>query len=89
MTAFRPRGVVLSTAFALASLSPALADRDPTPEEQSRIEQVLRAEGFISWGQIELEDDDVWDVENARTADGRGTNLSLDPTSFKIIRRGD
>jgi uncharacterized membrane protein YkoI len=63
-------------------------DRKPSPEEQARIEQVLRGEGFTRWDDIEL-DDNVWDVDDARTADGREFDLELDPNSFQIVRRSE
>lgn len=86
MPMFRPRIVVLAAAFAMASLSPGFADRDPTPEERSAIEQALRAAGFTAWEEIEL-DDDMWEVDDARGNDGRIYDLKLAPGSFEIIRR--
>ncbi|HKD30907.1 MAG TPA: PepSY domain-containing protein [Xanthobacteraceae bacterium] len=63
-----------------------LADRAPSPEERSRIETVLRNEGFSNWGKIELdEDDDVWAVDDAYASDGRKYDLKLDPDTLAII----
>ncbi len=61
-------------------------DRPPTPQERAAIERVLRAEGFVSWDEIEL-DDGFWEVEDARTADGREYDLKLRPQSLEIIKR--
>lgn len=70
------------------AVSPALADdRKPTPEELARIEAVLKAEGFTSWGEIELDDNRVWEVDDARHADGKEYDLDLDPQSLAIIKR--
>ena len=75
--------------FALAA-SPALAeDRAPTPEERTKIEAALKAEGFASWGDIELDDNRVWEVDDARHSDGKEYDLDLDPQSLAIIKRDD
>jgi hypothetical protein len=48
-----------------------LSDRPPTAEGRSRIEAVLRNEGFTDWGAIALDDDDgVWEVDDAYASDG-------------------
>src|SRR5258706_9312436 len=59
--------VLLGLVLAAGVLAPArvFADRAPTPEERSSIETVLRNEGFLRWGRIELDDDDVWEVDDA------------------------
>jgi hypothetical protein len=64
--------------------APAFADREPTPAERERIEQVLRAEGYVSWEEIEL-DDGVWEIDDARTVDGREYDLKLDPETLGIL----
>jgi len=86
MPSFRLPIVTLAAVCMATARSPALADREPTPEERARIEQVLRAEGFTAWDDIEL-DDDVWEVDDARDADGREYDLKLDPTTFRITGR--
>lgn len=85
--------------FALAAsslvfiASPALAkDRPPTPQERAAIEKVLRAEGFVSWEEIEFDDDrpvrqPVWDVDDARTKDGKTFDVRLEPGTLKVLRR--
>jgi hypothetical protein len=49
------RQIVLGLVLAAGALLPGqvLADRPPSPEERSRIETVLRNEGFTRWGKIE------------------------------------
>jgi hypothetical protein len=54
----------------------ARADRAPTQEERSRIEQSLRGLGFQSWGEIEL-DDGQWEIDNAQHEDGKKYELKL------------
>lgn len=75
---------MLRTTLALAAflaLPPAVAqaddDRPPTAEERARIEQVLRAEGYTRWDEIEL-DDGIWEVDDAIGPDGREYDLELD-----------
>lgn len=79
--------------FVLAA-GPAAADDDrpPTPQERAAIEKVLRAEGFVSWEEIELDDDrpqrqPVWDVDDARGEDGKAFDLKLEPGTLKVLRR--
>jgi hypothetical protein len=65
-----------------------LADRAPTPQERSRIESVLRNEGFTRWGKIELDDDDdLWEIDDAYAADGRKYDLRLHPDTLAIVAR--
>jgi hypothetical protein len=63
-----------------------LADRPPSPQERSRIETMLRNEGFTQWGRIELVDEiDVWEVDDAYASDGSKYDLRLDPETLAII----
>src|SRR5258708_2890880 len=79
-------GLVLAAGMLLPG--PVLADRPPTPQEQSRIETMLRNEGFTRWGHIELdEDDDVWEIAGAYASDGRKYDLWLHPDTLAIIGR--
>jgi hypothetical protein len=65
-----------------------VADRTPSAEEQSRIETVLRIEGYTRWGKIELDDDDeFWEVDDAYGSDGLKYALKLNPDTFAIIHR--
>lgn len=66
--------------------SPALADRPPTAKERAAIEQKLRAQGFVSWEEIEF-DDGKWEVDDARTRAGVEYDLKLDPRTLKIVKR--
>ncbi len=84
------RGGFISTAAAMALLGvfamPAAADRAPNAEERAAIEQVLRAEGFTRWDEIEL-DDGRWEVDDAVHRDGGEYDLELEPTTYKIVKR--
>jgi hypothetical protein len=74
MTMRSPKGlgliaVTMAAVYALF-IHTANADRAPTPEESSRIEQALRGLGFVSWKKIEL-DDGHWEIDDARTQTAR------------------
>jgi Peptidase propeptide and YPEB domain len=79
-------GLVLAASILLPGH--VLADRAPTPQERSRIENVLRDQGFTRWGRIELDDDDyLWEVDNAHASNGRTYDLKLHPDTLAIIAR--
>lgn len=71
-------------AFAAASNVP---DRLPTDAERTAIEQVLKANGFVSWDDIEYDDGRRWEVDDARLANGRAYDLKLAPETLRITRR--
>ncbi|WP_264049569.1 PepSY domain-containing protein [Methylobacterium flocculans] len=73
-------------ALGLALTGSASADRAPTPEEQTRIEAVLKQEGFTKWKKIEVEDDEI-EVDDAIDANGKQFDLELDPKTFAIVKR--
>lgn len=75
----------LSAATLLAA--PAAADRPPSPQERAAIEEVLKANGFVSWEEIELDDDGPrWEIDDARRADGVRYDVRIDPRSMKVVR---
>lgn len=79
-------GLLATFALAFAPLSAALAeDRAPTPEELAGIEAALRADGFTSWEEVEL-DDGVWEVDDAVSGDGLKYDITLDQ-SYAIVER--
>src|SRR3546814_17010281 len=84
---------ILSIGSLVLVASPALAkDRLPTPQERTAIEKVLRAQGFVSWEEIEYDDDrpvrqPVWDVDDARTKAGTAFDLKLEPGPLTVLRR--
>jgi hypothetical protein len=88
------RMLILGAAIATlstAALTTTVAAREPTADERTRIEQTLRSNGFVSWDDIEL-DENVWEVDDAmRTANSEGRrescDLELSPASYEIIKR--
>lgn len=81
-------GLLAALVAAGTMATPALADRPPTSEERAAIERVLRDQGFVSWEEIELDDDGpYWEVDDARTKDGRRWDLKLAPRSLEIVKR--
>lgn len=73
-------------AIGLAMTGSGFADRKPTPEEQTRIEAVLKQEGFTKWKKIEVDDDEI-EVDDAVDANGKQFDLELDPKTFAIVKR--
>ncbi|KQU27729.1 hypothetical protein ASG63_03470 [Methylobacterium sp. Leaf94] len=73
-------------ALGLTFTGSAFADRKPTPEEQTKIEAVLKQEGFTKWKKIEVEDDEI-EVDDAIDANGKQFDLELDPKTFAIVKR--
>ena len=85
----RPTKWLLALAFPATLLiagQAAAADRPPTPTEREAIETILKDAGFASWEEIEF-DDGKWEVDDARTADGREYDLKLDPKTLKVVSR--
>jgi len=67
---------------------PALADRGPTLEERDSIEQALRVQGFVRWGDIDLDESEgVWEVEDALSVDGREYDLKLRAATLEVVDR--
>ena len=77
-----PSLVVLSLAFA----APAFADEKLPADQQAKVEELLKKEGFTKWKEIEL-DDGVIEVDDAIDANGKKSDLKLDPKTFEIIKR--
>ena len=73
---------IIAVMTALTAL-PAFA-RSPSFEERQRIEATLRAGGYTSWGEIELDDED-WVVENARSPQGaQACDIYVDARTLEI-----
>jgi hypothetical protein len=84
--------IILAAPFALLTAFAASAfadDRPPTAEERTRIEAALRAEGYTAWNSIELDDNRVWEVDDARDAEGKEWDLDLDMQTLAIVKRDD
>jgi hypothetical protein len=68
--------------------APALADRAPTATERAAIEPILKSAGFVSWEEIELDDDGpLWEIDDARTADGQKYDVKINPETMQIVRK--
>lgn len=79
---------VLIAALASIAVTPALADRELTLEERSRIETKLKDLGYTSWDEIEFDEErNAWQVDDARTADGSDYDLKLNPQTLDVISR--
>ena len=77
-----------ATGAALVAATPALADRAPTATEAAAIEKAVRAAGFVSWEEVELDDDGpYWEVDDARMPDGKRYDLKLRPGTYEIVKR--
>ena len=85
----RARAILGGIALALMVASgPALADRGPTLDERAFIERALRVQGFLSWGDIDLDESEgVWDVEYALSVDGSEYDLKLRARTLEVVER--
>ncbi|MFC7474616.1 PepSY domain-containing protein [Dankookia sp. GCM10030260] len=81
-------GLIFATAAAVPLLAapPAWAGRPPTAEERARIETALRGLGYVRWDDIEFEHG-VWEIDDARAADGREYDLKLNPDTLAVVER--
>ena len=89
MKVFRPKTLCAVATVALVYAffgPPARADRVPTHEERSRIEQTLRDLGFHRWGEIELEHG-LWEIEDAQLVDGKRYELKLNFEAVQVIKQ--
>lgn len=80
--AFGLSAMVLSLALA----APAFADQKLPPDQQSKVEDVLKKQGFTTWKEIEL-DDGMIEVDDAIDANGKKSDLKLDPKTLEIVKR--
>jgi hypothetical protein len=79
------RLLLLATLWLLVGHATARAeDRPPTDAERVKLTAVMQAAG-CSGGSMEV-DDDGYEVDNARCADGRGYDLTFDK-SFNLIKK--
>ena len=80
--------VLAAAGAALVAATPALADRAPTATEAAAIEKAVRAAGFVSLEEVELDDDGpYWEVDDARMPDGKRYDLKLRPGPYEIVKR--
>lgn len=50
------------------------------------VKHALHQMGFVSWDEIEW-DDGLWEVDDARRADGSQWDLKLDPKTLAVVKR--
>ena len=82
-------GWILAAVLAVApAVAPRADDDRPSPGERARIEAALRGLGFVRWGEIEREDGGrAWEVDDARTAEGRQYDLRLAADDLRELWR--
>ncbi|MEM7223197.1 MAG: PepSY domain-containing protein [Pseudomonadota bacterium] len=81
----RAKIVMFAATVALVPATAIADDRPPTPEELVEIEKSLRAAGYVTWEEIEL-DDGLWEVDDAmKDGDNREFDLKLHPQTYEII----
>ena len=71
---------------ASAAMASSHAGKSPTPAEKTSIETSLKDGGFSSWRAVSS-DGTVWKVDDARSADGKVYDLTVDKTNFAILSR--
>lgn len=77
--------IALTGALALVA-TPAFADQAPNPQERAAVARVLRANGFVGWEQIELNDGGPrWEIDDAVSRDGKRYDVELDPRTLRIV----
>lgn len=50
------------------------------------VEHALHKLGFVSWDEIEF-DDGLWEVDDARRANGSQWDIKLDPKTLEVVKR--
>ncbi|MCJ2060535.1 PepSY domain-containing protein [Methylobacterium sp. J-048] len=77
---------LLALTLAAGLTSVARADEKLPPDQQAKVEAVLRQEGFTKWKEIEL-DDGMIEVDDAIDANGKQFDLKLDPKTLAVVKR--
>ncbi|WP_336490279.1 PepSY domain-containing protein [Methylobacterium nigriterrae] len=78
--------IALALALPLAVCASAMADQKLAPDQQTKVEEVLKKEGFTKWKKIEMEHGMI-EVDDAIDANGKEFDLKLDPNSLAIVKR--
>ncbi|WP_375466329.1 PepSY domain-containing protein [uncultured Methylobacterium sp.] len=82
----RPTTTLLAVVLAAGFARTAEADQPLPPDQQAKVEAMLRQEGFTAWKEIEL-DDGMIEVDDALDASGKPVDLKLDPKTLVIVAR--
>lgn len=77
---------LLALALVAGFTAAAHADQKLPPDQQAKVEAMLKQEGFTKWKEIEL-DDSMIEVDDAVDANGKQFDLKLDPKSLAIVKR--
>lgn len=77
---------VLACALSMTLAAGAMADQKLAPDQQTKVEAMLKQEGFTKWKKIEMEDGMI-EVDDAIDANGKEFDLKLDPNSLAIVKR--
>ncbi|AYO85705.1 PepSY domain-containing protein [Methylobacterium brachiatum] len=77
---------LLALTLAVGLTSVARADEKLPPDQQAKVEAMLRQEGFTKWKEIEL-DDGMIEVDDAIDANGKQFDLKLDPKTLAVVKR--
>jgi hypothetical protein len=85
-TAMRFATTALAIALSATIAGGALADQKLAPEQQTKVEAMLKQEGFTKWKEIEM-DDGMIEVDDAIDASGKQFDLKIDPTTLVIKKR--
>lgn len=81
------RATPLFALMLLAGLGVAArADEKLPPDQQAKVESILKQEGFTKWEEIEL-DDGMIEVDDAIDTSGKKFDLKLDPNTLAIVKR--
>ena len=81
--------VALTGAMMAAPVAAWADDRPANAQERAAIEEVLRAAGYTAWDEIEWDDDNYWDVDDARGADNQEFEVKLDKDLTIISTKPD
>lgn len=76
----------LALALATSLAGAAQADQKLPADQQAKVEEKLKAEGFTKWKKIELDDGHI-EVDDAIDAGGKQFDLHLDKTTLAITKR--
>ena len=77
---------LLALALVAGFTAAAHADQKLPPDQQAKVEAMLKQEGFTKWKEIEL-DDGMIEVDDAIDASGKKFDLKLDPKTLAIVKR--
>lgn len=77
----------LSISSLLCISAVAQAGQHPNADQRATLEIALTEAGYVSWGEIEL-DDGYWEIDDARKETGalEKYDVIVDPDTMKVVR---